>query len=148
MHTLIAHGAHKKRKMHKQIHPKVKQVWNVAMHVLHKHKHNSLPLGPILPSSPSTKELHRQHLLVNFSGIQTCIFGLEGVHADHRTYDAVHERKVPSWQYQPNWINEVNLMMLGSKPGLGTKLLYNEWLDGQLCILKVLFLEWKHKKDF
>ena len=38
--------------------------------------------------------------------------------------------------------------MLGSKPGLGTKLLYNEWLDGQLCILKVLFLEWKHKKDF
>ena len=43
--------------------PAVKNVWKVAMHVQHNlfclcHKHNSLPLGPIQPSSPSTKELH------------------------------------------------------------------------------------------
>ena len=50
--------------MTKRIGPKVKQVLNVAMlHVRYIfgevcHKHNSLPLGPIQPSSPYTKELH------------------------------------------------------------------------------------------
>ena len=49
--------------MNKQIGPKVKQLWNVAMHEQHNfwgafHTPNSLPLGPILPSSPSTKEVH------------------------------------------------------------------------------------------
>ena len=43
--------------------PTVKQLWNNAMHVLHnffwgQHKHNSFLLGPIQPSSPTTKELH------------------------------------------------------------------------------------------
>ena len=40
----------------------VKHVWNDTVHVWHIfwvcHKLNSLPLGPIQPSSPSTKELH------------------------------------------------------------------------------------------
>ena len=43
--------------------PTPKQLWNYAMHVLHKcfwveHKHNSFLLGPKQPSSPTTKELH------------------------------------------------------------------------------------------
>ena len=47
--------------MNIQIGPTVKHEWNVAMHVLQQlfrvfHKHNSLPLGLIQPSSPSTKE--------------------------------------------------------------------------------------------
>ena len=46
-----------------RISPKLKQVWNVAIHVQHNflkvgHKNNSLPLGLIQPSSPSSKELH------------------------------------------------------------------------------------------
>ena len=49
--------------MNKWIGSKVKQVWNVAMLWCTIfwgvcHKHNSLPLGPIQISSPSTKELH------------------------------------------------------------------------------------------
>ena len=54
--------------MNKEIEPKVKQVKrNVAMHMQYIfkffwvggcHKHNILPLGPIQPSFPSTKELH------------------------------------------------------------------------------------------
>ena len=50
--------------MNKWISPKVKQLWHVAMHgLLHAffwgggHNHNSLPLGPIQPSSHSTEEL-------------------------------------------------------------------------------------------
>ena len=49
--------------MSKRIGPTDKHVWKVAMHLQHNlfwvsHKHISLPLGPIQPSSPSTKELH------------------------------------------------------------------------------------------
>ena len=36
--------------------------WNFALHELYNfgvcRKHNSLPLGPIQPSSPSSKEIH------------------------------------------------------------------------------------------
>ena len=38
--------------MNNRIGPTVKHVWNVAMYVLP----NSLPLGPIQPSYPATKE--------------------------------------------------------------------------------------------
>ena len=49
--------------MKNRIGPTVKHVWKVAMHVWHNlfwvcHKHNSLPSGPIQPSSLSTKKLH------------------------------------------------------------------------------------------
>ena len=53
--------------MNKRIGPKVNQVSNVAKHVVRNvfggcHQHNSLPLGPIKHSSPSTKELHGKPL--------------------------------------------------------------------------------------
>ena len=39
--------------------PITKHLWNHSMRVLHIFsKHNTLPLWPIKPSSPSTKELH------------------------------------------------------------------------------------------
>ena len=48
-----------RREMNSWIGPcTVKHVWNDAMHALHYYKHNSLPLGPIEPSSHATKELH------------------------------------------------------------------------------------------
>ena len=68
----------KSKEMNKQIGPKVKQVWNVARLTLDNfllwfcHKHNSLPLGPIKPSSPSTKELHAQSIC-----LCTCNYGFE-----------------------------------------------------------------------
>ena len=66
--------------------PKVKRACNVAINVLHIfkvgwYKHNSSPLGPIQPSSPSTKELHawsnedktRERKVFQSSAV-TCIF--------------------------------------------------------------------------
>ena len=52
----------------RRIGPTVKQLWNYAMHVLHKffgfnRKHNSFSLGPIQPSSPTAKELHGYSIL-------------------------------------------------------------------------------------
>ena len=48
--------------MNNQIGQTDKQEWNVAKYVHHifciRHKHHSLPLGPIQPSSHYTKELH------------------------------------------------------------------------------------------
>ena len=47
--------------MNNRIGPTVKHVvWNVLHNFLVCHKHNSLPHGPIQPSSHSTKELHDQ----------------------------------------------------------------------------------------
>ena len=55
----------------------IKHILNVAMHVLHIFlgcKHNTLPFGPILPSSPSTKELHELgYNLMNNPGAATNI---------------------------------------------------------------------------
>ena len=49
--------------MNNLIGPTVKHVWNAAMHVVQIyfrvcHKDNSLSLGLIRPSCPSTKDLH------------------------------------------------------------------------------------------
>ena len=49
--------------MSNRISPTDEHVWKVTMQVQHNlflvcHKHNSLPLGLIQPSFPSTKELH------------------------------------------------------------------------------------------
>ena len=55
-------GRAMEEEVNNQIGPTVKHEWNVSMYLLHIfcicRKHNSLPLGPIQPSSPSTKELH------------------------------------------------------------------------------------------
>ena len=56
------HGALQYKEMNNRIGPTVNLEWNVAMLVLpifwFFHKHNSIPFGPIQPSSPNTKELH------------------------------------------------------------------------------------------
>ena len=66
---LKGHGALKQKEINNciGIGPTVKHVWNSAMNVLHTvekvlHKHNSLVLGLIQSSSPTTKELHGQDI--------------------------------------------------------------------------------------
>ena len=75
---LFGKGALQQKEMKKLIGPKVKQVRNVAMHAQHNfwrgcHKNNSLTLGPIQPSSPSTKELHDSALRPPFRTEQSTL---------------------------------------------------------------------------
>ena len=53
------------------------------MHLLHNfvwfcQKHNSLPIGPIKPSSPSTKELHGLELCTRHRGLEVTMIPLIG----------------------------------------------------------------------
>ena len=60
----VGHGPLLYTEMNKWIGKTVKHEWNGATYVPYIfgfcHKHNSLPLGPIQPLFPSTKELHVQ----------------------------------------------------------------------------------------
>ena len=68
---VTTHGALQQKEMNNRIGPNAKQVCNIAMYVLHIfgvcHNHNSLPLGPIQSSSPSTKELRELPHFLQFA---------------------------------------------------------------------------------